>query len=79
MTHAIRDLLADRFDAEPPEIKIIKDYVQAHFDESVAVTIRDNQIVINTRSSAMAGSLRPHLYELSKLCKTKKRLTVRIG
>lgn len=79
MTHALSDLLADKFDTEPPEMKVIKDYVQTHFKESVAVTIREKQIIINTRSSALAGALRPHLYELTRLCKTKKRLTVRIG
>ncbi len=79
MTHALSDLLADKFDNEPPEMKVIKDYVQANFKESVAVTVREKQIVINTRSSALAGALRPHLYELTKLCKTKKRLSIRIG
>lgn len=79
MTHAIGDLLANRFDKEPPEIKIIQDYVQKTFQETVAVSIRERHIVIHVRSSALAGTLRPHLYELKKLCNTKKQLSIRIG
>jgi hypothetical protein len=79
MTHALSDILADRFDAEPPEISIIKDYVQSHFDQAVAVAVRDQKLVISTPSSALAGALRPHLYKLQKLCKTDKKIIVRIG
>lgn len=79
MADTLRDLLAGRFDQQPPEIQIIKDFVKENFDEVVAVTMRDQQIVIQTRSSALAGALRPHIFELSKLCKTKKRLVIRIG
>lgn len=79
MADSIQDLLAGRYDAQPPEIQIIKDFVREEFNQDVAVTIRDHQIIIQTRSSALAGALRPHLYELAKRCKTKKRLVIRIG
>jgi hypothetical protein len=79
MTHALRDLLADRFDQQPAEIAIIQNYVTENLKETVAVTVGEQQIVISTRSSALAGALRPHLYELTKRCKTKKRLVIRIG
>lgn len=79
MSHSIRDLLADRFDEQPTEITIIQNFVKDTLQETVAVTVREQQIVIQTRSSAVAGALRPHLYELAKRCKTKKRLVIRIG
>ncbi len=79
MTHALRDLLAGRFDEEPPEISGIKDYVKEHFNEPVAVALRDNQIIITTRGAALAGALRPHLHTLAKLSGTKRRLVIRIG
>lgn len=79
MTHALSDILADRFDDEPPEMTVIKDYVQENFGQPVAVAIRDQQLIITTRSSALAGALRPHLYKLKELCKTDKRLVIRIG
>ena len=57
----------------------IKDFVKANFGQSVAVALRDQQIVITTPSSALAGALRPRLYELKKLCRTNKRLVIKIG
>ena len=79
MAEVLADILADRFDDEPPEVKIIKQYVYDNFDLAVAVAIRDQLIIITTRSSALAGALRPHLYKIKQLSGTKKRLTIRIG
>lgn len=79
MSHALSDILADRFEEEPEEILIIKSYVLDNFEQTVAVAIRDQQLVITARSAALAGALRPHLYKLKKLCGTDKKLTIRIG
>ena len=79
MTHALSDILADRFDEEPVEIKAIKSYVHDNFGQSVAIAVRDNQLIITTKSAALAGALRPHLYKLQKLCSNNKRLLIRIG
>lgn len=79
MSISLQDILADRFDDAPPEIKTIKDYVKTQFNEDVAVGVHGQSLVIATRSSALAGALRPHLYKLKKLCKTDKRLVIRIG
>jgi hypothetical protein len=79
MSHALSDLLADRFDHEPPEITTIKKFVNDNFTGAVAVAIRDQQIIISTPSAALAGALRPRLFELKKLCATDKRLVIRIG
>jgi len=79
MSHALSDILADRFEEEPPEIMVIKSYVMDNFDQTVAVSIRDQQLIITTRSAALAGALRPHLFKLKKLCETDKKLLIRIG
>lgn len=79
MSHALSDILADRFEEEPEEILIIKSYVLDNFSQTVAVAVRDQQLVITTQSSALAGALRPHLFKLRKLCGTDKRLLIRIG
>ncbi len=79
MTDAIRDILRKRKYAEPPEVKIIKDFVQAKFQTTPSVTMQERQLVIGVPSSAMAGALRMHLHELSQLCQTDKRLVIRIG
>ncbi len=79
MTHALSDILADRFEEEPHEIVVIKTYIRDNFNETVAVSTRGNQIIIMTRSSALAGAIRPHLYKLAKVCETPKRLMIRVG
>lgn len=79
MSDALSDILANRFDEEPPEIAVIKSYVKDNFSQSVAVAIRERHLIITTQSSALAGALRPHLYKLKKLCGTDKQLLIRIG
>jgi hypothetical protein len=78
-THALSDILADRFEPEPPEIVVVKDYVQENFGKTVAVAIRDKNLIITTQSSALAGALRPHLYKIKMKCGTDKQLLIRIG
>lgn len=63
----------------PPEVSEIKAYVQRHFKVDVGITVQERMIVITTRSAALAGSLRPHLYKLAKQLKTEKKLVIRIG
>lgn len=79
MSHALSDILSNRFEEEPEEILIIKSYVLDNFSQTVAVAVRDQQLIITTQSAALAGALRPHLFKLRKLCGTDKRLLIRIG
>jgi len=78
MTDSLSDILAGKWD-EPPEIQIIKRYVQRHFKSAVGVTLHDTQIVINAPGAALAASLRMHLPSLQKELKTDKKLLIRIG
>ena len=73
------DILSRKRFTEPPEIKIIKQFVLEKFDEEVAITVKPKQIIIGAPNAALAGSLRMHLHELTQLCKTDKRLVLRIG
>ncbi len=75
----IGDLLDSSKFAEPPEIKVIKDYVQDQFKSEVSVAVGPKQIVIMVASSALAGALRMHLHQLQRLCETDKRLVIRIN
>ncbi len=78
MTNSISDIMANKWE-EPPEIKIIKDYVRLKFQATVGVTLQDKQIIINAPGAALAGSLRMHIHELQKQLKTDKKLLIRIG
>lgn len=73
------DILGKKRLSEPPEIKIIKQFVRDKFDEEVAITVKPKHIIISAPNSALAGSLRMHIYELQQLCNTKKRLSIRVG
>ncbi len=76
----LADLLAKRMNNEPPEIRVIKDYVSTHFKEVVGVLVRERDIVITVRSSALAGALRMRAYEMGKLLEDpEKRLVFRVG
>jgi hypothetical protein len=79
MAQSLADLLPHgRYD-EPPEVQIIKEFVQEKFHRPVQVTLQQNQILIQVQGSALAGALRTHLHELQELCQTDKRLVLRIG
>lgn len=78
MTDAIGDILAGRPSVEPDEIRIIKKYVHDAFKEDVKVSLLTDQIIIGVRGAGLAGALRPHMFELQALCRTTKRLVIRI-
>lgn len=75
----LADLLAKHKPEEPPEIRKIKDYVLLHFKEEVGVLLRDRDIVVTVRSSALAGALRMKAHELSEQLGGERRLTFRVG
>ena len=79
MTDSLADLLDKSRFAEPPEIQIIKSFVEENFKTTPAITIQQSQIIIGVPNAALAGTLRVYLHELQELCQTKKRLVIRIG
>jgi len=79
MPDAIGDLLPKgRFD-EPPEIKIIKDFVMDKFNQPVNIITQKSNIVIQVNSAALAGALRGQLHILQDKCQTDKQLIIRIS
>lgn len=77
---SLADLLAKRKKDEPADIGIIKTYVQEQFNERVGVTVRERDILITVRSSALAGALRMRSRDISgRLENPEKRLVFRIG
>ena len=78
MTKSLADIMANKWE-EPPEMKIIKDYVRKKYNAQVGVKITDKTIVILVPNSALAGTLRMDTHKLQKDLKTNKRLTLHIG
>lgn len=79
MSFSLADILQRKDYDEPHEVRAIKQYVKEHFDEDVAVTLREKEIIITTPSAALAGALRMHQYQMQKAAETKSRLILRIG
>lgn len=63
---------------EPPEMEIIKQYVQDEFKTAVGVLVRERDIVIQVPSAALANTLRLRTPDIRRRCHTDKRLTFRI-
>jgi hypothetical protein len=76
---SLNDILARKDFDEPAEVRAIKQYVQEKFQESVAVTLREREIIIAAPSAALMGTLRMRITELQDLLETDKRLVFRIG
>jgi len=75
---SLQDLLQGRHTDEPPEIKLIKQYVQDEFQQIVEVMVRDKDIVISVSGSSFANTLRLKSPTIKELCQTDKRLIFRI-
>lgn len=78
MSESIQNILASRQPVEPPEIKIVQQFMQDTFAVTPSVTVTSSQVIIGVKGSALAGALRPSLHTLQSMCKTDKRLVVRI-
>lgn len=76
---SLNDILGRKDFDEPPEVLAIKKYVREQFDESVAVTIREREIIIAAPNAALASTLRMRVLQLQKLTGEKKRFVFRIG
>lgn len=76
---SLTDILSRKDFDEPMESTVIKKYVHEKFNETVAITIHEREIIIATPSAALASTLRFKVLELRKLLDTKKRLVFRVG
>lgn len=76
---SLNDILGRKDYDEPPEALAIKKYVREQFDESVAVTIKEKEIIIAAPHAALASTLRVRVLQLQKLIGEKKRFVFRIG
>jgi len=63
----------------PPEAEAIKRYIREEFQSEVEVTVREKEIIIAGRSSALIGTLRLRGPHIKKAADTKKRLVFRVG
>jgi hypothetical protein len=79
MATPLGDLLSRRNYEEPPEIKLIKDFVQSAVGITPRVKITPETYVLSLPSAAAAGALRAHLFKLQQELGGNKRILIRIG
>lgn len=76
---SIGNLLGQRMPKEPDEISLVKQYIIDEFDAAAKVAIQGEALVITVTSAALANMLRLRLLHLQEVCKTEKRIILRIG
>ncbi len=79
MADSLADILSKKQLDEPPEIRIIKDFVKRQFNSDCSVIIQSQQITIEVPGAALASSLRMDLPKLKQVCTTDKRFVIRIA
>ncbi len=76
---SLGDLLGKFQAQEPPEIALIKRYINEQFGTPASIAVRDDSITITVPSAALAATLRMRTRALQAISKTEKRLIFRIG
>ena len=79
MSDSIGDVLGQRRYDEPPELIVVRDFVQAQFGEVPKIKISQNSIIISVSNGSLASALRMRLHHLETKLKTDKKLLIRIG
>ncbi len=63
---------------EPPEIRIIKDFVAREFHETCHVRISRSDIAISVENGAIANMVQMRVHDIREACATDKKIYVRI-
>lgn len=78
MTDSLGDILSKRGHNEPPEIKIIKDFVHAEVGIIPQIKITKTTIVVALPSAAAAGTLRFRIFQLQRQLGHDRKILIRI-
>lgn len=79
MSESLQDIIKKKSNQQPPEIAAVKLFVKDRFKVEPGVSVSKDSITILVPNSAVAGSLRMVLFELSEALVTDKKLIIRIG
>lgn len=76
---SLADILANKDFSMPDEVKAIKAYVASNYDQDVTVSVKQNEIIISSRSAALISSLRLNGPALARAANVTKRIRYRVG
>lgn len=79
MSNSLADILMSKNFDEPKEATAIKQFVLDKYKKSVAVTVRDKDILVTAQGAAFAGTLRMQARQIQRAADTSKRLIIRIA
>lgn len=79
MSDSLADILSRKNFDEPEESLAIKSFVLEKYGKSVAVTVREKDIIVTAQGAAFAGALRAQSRALQRAADTHKRLIFRIA
>jgi len=79
MSNSLFDILKNRNFDEPDEALAIKSFVLEKFKKTVAVTVRDKEIIVTAQGAAFTSALRMQTRQLQRAADTEKRLVFRIA
>ncbi|MDB5181550.1 MAG: hypothetical protein JWP13_313 [Candidatus Saccharibacteria bacterium] len=79
MSNSLADILMSKNFDEPAESTAIKQYVLDKYRKSVAVTVREKDIVITAQGAAFTNALRMQWKQLQRAAQTDKRLVFKIA
>lgn len=79
MADSLADILFNKNFDEPAEATAIKKFVKDKYLKSVAVTVRDKDILIEAQGASFASALRMQARQMQRAAGTTKRLVIRIA
>jgi len=79
MSNSLSDILSNRNFDEPEEALAIKSYVLETFQKTVAVTVRDKEIIVTAQGASFTSALRMQSRQIQRAASTEKRLVFRIA
>lgn len=74
----LKDLLKNNSPPEPPQVKILKDYLAKNYEIETSVVVSNNSYLIFAPNAALAHKLRVGSLEISAECNLDKKLIIRI-
>jgi hypothetical protein len=79
MSDSLGDILNKKQYNEPPEVRMIKNFVNNIVGAEPSVSMRNDSFIVIVQSAAAAGTLRFHVRNLQAELRTQKRIIIRIG
>lgn len=75
----IANILSNKDFSMPREVSAIKSFVAQEYNKDIEVAIRNDEIVISSRSVGLISSLRMNSPSLVKAASTNKKIRFKVG